>query len=416
MPAIMCIPGSIIKLTRARNRIIIIDTSKLEGNILAMKSSNTSKQTICARGAINPDTLHGAVVPPIYQNSLFSIRNTGGSPFVYSRVSNPTVDFVEKGIAKLENADRAACFSSGMAAISSAILSRVKGGDHIIFTRNIYGGTRSFIVNYLSRFGITHTLIDGRDPDELQAAVQPNSTLFYFESPTSFLLTLLPIPELVSVSRRAGLSTIIDNTWASPIYQNPLDLGVDLVVHSASKYLGGHSDLIAGVVAGSDAFMEKLVNEERTTLGGCIDPHQAWLLGRGIRTLAVRMKQHRESAMQVAQFLSGHEAVGMVYYPELPGHEGRVESKAWLKGSSGVLSFQPKGGNDVSQRIVRALRMFEVGPSWGGFESMSITPGFGMGIADAAFIGIPENLIRLSIGLEDPEELVADLEQALEQR
>lgn len=379
-----------------------------------MKPVKISKQTVCARGVSNPDIMHGAVVPPIYQNSLFSIRNTETSPFVYSRLSNPTIDYVEKGIARLENADRATCFSSGMSAISSAILSRVKGGDHIIFTRNIYGGTRSFIVNYLARFGITHTQIDGRDPDELQAALKPNSTLFYFESPSSFLLTLLPIPELVTVSRNAGLSTIMDNTWATPIYQNPLDLGVDLVVHSASKYLGGHSDLIAGVVVGSEALIDKLIMEERTTLGGCVDPHQAWLLGRGIRTLSIRMEQHMKSALRVAGFLSEHRAVDRVYYPELPDHPGRAVSAVWLKGSSGVLGFQPKGNNEVSRRIVKALAMFEVGPSWGGFESMSITPGFGMGVADAAFIGIPENLIRLSIGLEDAEELIADLDQALE--
>jgi len=380
-----------------------------------MEFFEPSKQTICARGTVNPDPMHGAVVPPIYQNSLFSIRNTGSSSYVYSRVSNPTIDHVERSIARLENAERAACFSSGMAAISSAILSVVKSGDHIIFSKNIYGGTKTFITNYLSRFGISYTQIDGRYPDELSAALRPNSTLFYFESPASFLFTLLPIPELVSVSKKAGLTTIMDNTWATPIYQNPLDLGVDLVVHSASKYLGGHSDLIAGVAAGSDALMEKLVMGERTTLGGCIDPHQAWLLGRGVRTLAVRMEQHRKSAFLVAKFLSEHEAVDRVYYPDLPGFEGRAESETWLKGSSGVLSFQPKGGNEVSIKIVKALKMFEVGPSWGGFESMSITPGFGMGKEDAVFVGIPDNLIRLSIGLEDPEELIADLKQALDQ-
>lgn len=264
----------------------------------------------------------GAIVPPIFQNSLF-LKPTpyNGIPedneFVYTRVNNPTIDIAERKIAALECAEAAACFSSGMGAISAAIMHFVKKDCHIIAPHTIYGPTRTFITKYLAeKFGVTHTFVHGSDLEEIKAAIRPETTLIYLESPSSLVLYMQDIEEIAKIAKEHGIGTAIDNTYATPLHQNPYTYGIDLVCHTASKYMGGHSDIVAGVVAGSKEMIEQIAHEERELLGSCMDPHQAWLLIRGLRTMPVRVKAHGESGLKVAKWLEQQPCVKQVFYPD----------------------------------------------------------------------------------------------------
>ena len=288
----------------------------------------------------------GAIVPPIYQNSLF-LKPTpyNGIPedneFVYTRVNNPTIDIAERKIAALECAEAAACFSSGMGAISAAIMHFVKKDCHIIAPHTIYGPTRTFITKYLAeKFGVTHTFVHGSDLEEIKAAIRPETTLIYLESPSSLVLYMQDIEEIAKIAKEHGIGTAIDNTYATPLHQNPYTYGIDLVCHTASKYMGGHSDIVAGVVAGSKEMIAQIAHEERELLGSCMDPHQAWLLIRGLRTMPVRVKAHGESGLKVAKWLEQHPCVKEVFYPGLDSHPQKELVDKYLKGGlNGLIGF-----------------------------------------------------------------------------
>src|SRR5579883_2156992 len=269
-------------------------------------------ETLCAHWGEDPSRQRGAVIPPIYQNSLFTFpdaetwalpRGDESAYYDYTRVSNPTTDIAEAKIAVLEKGERARCFGSGMGAISAAILSCVKTGDHVIAPRTVYGPTRQFLLDYLTRFQISTTLIDGDDPQEWADACQPDTTLLFLESPSSVVMKQQDLAAVAQIANARGASTICDNSWASPYFQNPLALGVDLVLHSATKYLGGHSDIVAGVVVGNAERMRKLTYNEGALLGAVLDPFAAWLLIRGLRTLPIRMERHQQSARRIATAL-----------------------------------------------------------------------------------------------------------------
>ena len=366
----------------------------------------------------------GAVVPPLFQNSLFtgssrrSERELGGGLgpyFSYTRGGNPTIAVAESKLAALEGTERALCFSSGMAAITSTLLSCLKSGDHVVAMKSVYGGTRQFLENWLPRFGVETSFVTGDDPEEFFQAADERTRIFYLESPSTFLFKVIDLASITAGARERGITTILDNSWATPIFQRPAESGVDLIVHSASKYLGGHSDIVAGVVAGAAAHLQQMVMEERMLLGGSMDPHQAWLLTRGLRTLPLRMQRHQESGLAVARALAEHPRVLEVFHPGLPGGRYHEQARRQLDGYSALFSIVVDAPDGAIQAALDHLEVFRYGPSWGGFESLVVAPFLEADtVAVRENLGIPAGLVRLSVGLEDPQWLLEDLRRFLD--
>ncbi|WP_274363104.1 trans-sulfuration enzyme family protein [Paenibacillus thermotolerans] len=377
-----------------------------------MEKQYKTKEDICTHLGDEYDRFLGAIVPPIFQNSLFT-RKTAYSGYDYTRISNPTTEIAEEKLAALEGGEAAICLASGMAAISSAIMHTIAKDAHVICPIHAYPPAKAFLSDYLRRFGVETTFVTGTSVDEFAEAIRPNTKLIYLESPASLVFSLQDIGSLTQLAKLHGIRTIIDNTWATPLFQNPLSLGVDLVVHSSSKYLGGHSDIIGGVIVGNREMITQMTYSERALFGGIMDPHASWLLLRGLRTLPVRMKQHQAAGLDVAEFLEHHPKVEQVFHPGLPSHPQYELAKRQLSGYSGLFSFIPKGTAQGIRSMVKALRYFEEGPSWGGFESLITTPGVGITSEQSVMTGIPQGLVRLSIGLEHTDSLIEDLEEAL---
>lgn len=373
-------------------------------------------EDICAHVGDEYDKFMGAIVPPIFQNSLFVLptenNGVGNDGYHYTRVGNPTTDIVERKIAALEGADGALCFSSGMGAISSAILHFTRANCHIILVATSYGCTTSLIENYLApRYNITFTYVDG-GVEEIEAAIRPETALIYLESPSSAIFRMQDIEAIAALAKKHSIGTVIDGTYATPIHQQPLKYGIDIVCHTASKYLGGHSDLVAGAIAARREIIESIQGKERALLGSNMDPHQAWLLLRGIRTLPVRLKQHGENAMRVAKFLENHPKVKKVFYPGSETYEQKDLFEKYLSGTNGLMSFVPNGTTEEVQKFIASLHYFQNGCSWGGFESLCIY----LGTSDRMrSFGQPDNLVRIHVGLENVDTLIADLDAALSQ-
>ncbi|KZL26195.1 PLP-dependent transferase [Pseudovibrio sp. Ad37] len=360
-----------------------------------------------------------AVVPPIFQNSLFTFSSyqemceTFAGKInrpVYTRGINPTVRAFEEKIAKLEGAEDALALSSGMAAISSAILSVVKPGDRILSVKHVYPDTFRFFEIFLRKFGVSVDYIDGGNLATVEAAL-PGHALFYLESPTSWIMEAHDVKALCARAQEAGVATIIDNSWASPIFQNPIKLDCDIVVHSASKYISGHSDVVAGVIATSAARVAQIRGEVTQYLGGKIAPFEAWLLLRGLRTLPIRMKAHEQAGMEIAKRLAEHPRVKTVFHPAFQNkaHPG-------LRGTSGLFSIELADNVSV-EALCNHLKIFKMGVSWGGHESLICPAQASLiqsgGPNSTAFFGVSPHVVRLNVGLEDPEDLWGDLEEAL---
>ncbi|MDR1263646.1 MAG: PLP-dependent aspartate aminotransferase family protein [Oscillospiraceae bacterium] len=349
----------------------------------------------------------GAVIQPIFMNSLHVVPKDQidcqeNRKFHYGRVSNPTVDLFERKIAALERGEKALAFASGMAAISSAILACVKAGDHIVCVDSAYGPTRVFIDEFLvGKFACEVTYVDGRALSDFTNNIKPNTTLFYLESPTSMTFKLQDLRSIASFAKERGVKTIVDNSWATPLYQKPLTMGVDMSVHTASKYIAGHSDLIAGVCAGSAEIMQD-VARVREMYGGILQPMEAWLCIRGLRSMGVRLATHESAALAIAKRLEAHPAVKAVNHPGLDAYPQRALAKSQMSGTTSPLSFELDCDNARARDFVRRLQWFNVGPSWGGFESMVTVPG-----GDSA-------LVRIHVGLEDTETLWQDLKESLD--
>ncbi|SDC52164.1 Cystathionine beta-lyase/cystathionine gamma-synthase [Paenibacillus sp. UNCCL117] len=377
-----------------------------------MDPKTMTKADICTHHGDDYDRHLGAIVPPLYQNSLFT-RKKMNHGYTYTRVSNPTIELAEKKIAALEGGEEARCFSSGMGAISAVLMQVLERDSHIICPKAVYVPTKVFLETYMGRFGVEVTFVSGESLEEFSQAIRPNTKAIYLETPLSNLFTLQDLAGVAALARPHGITTIVDNTWATPLYQNPLAFGIDLVVHSASKYLGGHSDILGGAAVGSRERMQSLADNERSLFGAVMDPHQAWLLARGLRTLPLRMKQHQESALQVAAFLEAHPLVERVLYPGLASHPQHELAKRQMTGFSGLLSFVPKGTPEQIRSMMKSLDIFEEGPSWGGFESLINSPGLGIDAETSRRIGIPLGLLRISVGLESLESIIGDLDRAL---
>ena len=366
----------------------------------------------------------GDVAPPLHQTSLFTFRSyaemraafAGESAHpIYSRGDNPTVKAFEEKVARLEGAEAARAFSSGMGAISAAVLANVSAGDRVVCVRYVYPDAYKLFQGLLPRFGVTTEFVDGTQTQAVVARLD-GARLLYLESPCSLLFELQDVSALCAAAKARGITVVLDNSWATPLFQRPLEYGVDLVVHSASKYMSGHSDVVAGVVAGSREEVARLNALAYPVLGAKLSPFEAWLLLRGLRTLPFRMTRHAASALRVAEFLQAQSAVARVHYPALPGHPQHALFRRSLGGGSGLLSFELHAADEGEvARFVDALTLFRLGVSWGGFESLVFPVALSYaapGISAARDFDISKGLVRLHVGLEDPDDLVADLERA----
>lgn len=375
-------------------------------------------ETLCIHYAENREQNHGAAAPPLYQCSTFTYPNCDAfdgryheTPprFDYTRVSNPTTELLEHKMAELEGGEAARAFGSGMAAASGALLSCLKSGDHVVCIETVYGPTRTFLSDYLPKFNIETTYVRGTELEQFQRALRPNTRVIYLESPSSLLFELQDLAAVAELARSRGLITICDNSNATPYLQNPIRLGVDLVMHTATKYIGGHSDLVAGFLVGSRGRMAALAKMEGQLLGAVCDPFTSWLMLRGLRTLAIRLDRHQASAMTLAARLAENHRIARVFYSGLPTHPQADLARRQMRGHAGMLSLELKeGGRDAARRVVDRLRYFCIAVSWGGYESLAIP----LEVADPA-TGQKRWIIRLSVGLECVEDLWADLDAAL---
>ena len=366
-----------------------------------------------------PESLiNGAVSMPIFQSSTFEYTGTTGYHNLrYIRLNNtPNHIALHKKLAALENGDDALVTASGMAAISTTFLTFLSAGDHILAQDCLYGGTHSLITKDLNEMGISFDFIDGDDPGSWDSKLKSNTKVIYTETMTNPLLQVADLEAAVKFAKTNGLISVIDNTFASPVNFRPLEWGFDLSIHSCTKYLNGHSDIVAGAVIGKEDMIEKITHKLNHT-GGSLDPHACFLLHRGMKTLAVRVKYQNESALKVARFLERHPAIKKVNYPGLDTHPGHKRAQNLFDGFSGMLSFEPKDGIEASERFIRNVTLPIIAPSLGGVETLVTMPATtshsGMSPEDRQALGISDSLIRISIGIEATEDIVEDFDMAL---
>jgi cystathionine beta-lyase/cystathionine gamma-synthase len=387
-----------------------------------MKRHRFHPETESVRGADSLEKRNAPLAQPIYQTSTFQVTDSDqqlratSTDMFYTRYGNPTHTAVENTIAELEGADAALLFASGMNAITTSILALVKAGDHIVAQRDIYGGVTKFLSTWLARLAVETTFVDTTDYAQHERAIRPNTKILYLESPTNPTLRVVDLRKTVAIARQHNLTTLIDSTFATPINTRPAEFGIDVVLHSGTKYFGGHTDLICGVAAGRRDLIDR-IRETRTTLGGSMDPHAAFLLLRGIKTLAVRVERQNQNALRIAEFLTQHSKVRSVNYPFLKGHPQRALAVEQMKGGGGVLSFEVEGTGEDAKKVSESLKLFSLAPSLGGVESLVSLPvltSHAMISADQrAKMGVTEQLIRLSVGVENVDDLIADLDHAL---
>jgi methionine-gamma-lyase len=375
-----------------------------------------------ADAGLDPDS---SIAPPIYPSVTYradsaqefrAMATESRHPRFYARYGSPTHARVEKLLSELEGAEAALVLASGMAAISCAVLSQLQAGDHVVAQRSHYMGTTQLVGSVLARFGVESTLVEQTDTAAFEAALRPETRLVLLESPSNPLLQLTDLAAIASIARQRGIATISDNTFATPINQRPLALGVDVVVHSATKFLGGHHDLLAGVIAGSRAAVERAW-EMSIVLGGNLGAFEAWLLLRGLRTLGIRVERQNAAAQAVAEFLERHPAVASVHYPGLPSHPQHALALRQMRGYGGVLSVVLRGGAAQAQAFMQRTQLFAQAVSLGGIESLAMhaatTWSGTLTEEQVRQSGVDPGLVRLSVGLEEPADLIADLDQAL---
>jgi len=364
-----------------------------------------------------PDPLTGAVVVPIYQTSTYAQDVVGETRagYDYSRAGNPTRTALEQALASLEGGRNGYAFASGMAASDTMIRAALRPGDHLIIPNDAYGGTFRLIDKIGVPWGLTYSTVPLWDLDAVRAAVRPETRLIWCETPTNPLLGIADIAGLADIAHRAGAQLLVDNTFASPYLQQPLALGADVVLHSTTKYVGGHSDVIGGALVTSDAALAEAFAFHLKSMGAVAGPFDAWLALRGLKTLAVRMERHCDNAEAVADMLVGHPRVGRVYYPGLPTHQGHQIAAGQMSRFGGMVSFTVLGGQQEALKVCQRTSLFTLGESLGGVESLIEHPGL-MTHASVAgsILQVPDDLIRLSVGIEDVEDLLVDLRDALD--
>ncbi|MFD7116117.1 cystathionine gamma-synthase [Streptomyces sp. NPDC059922] len=362
------------------------------------------------------DPLTGAVVPPIYQVSTYKQDGVGGlrGGYEYSRSANPTRTALEENLAALEGGRRGLAFASGLAAEDCLLRTLLAPGDHVVIPNDAYGGTFRLFAKVVSRWGVDFSVADTSDPAAVQAALTPRTKAIWVETPSNPLLNITDIAQLAGIARSAGARLVVDNTFASPYLQQPLALGADVVVHSTTKYMGGHSDVVGGALIVDDAELADELAYHQNAMGAVAGPFDAWLVLRGIKTLAVRMDRHSENATRITEMLTAHPRVSKVLYPGLPEHPGHEVAAKQMKAFGGMISFQVEDGEEAAVAVCDRAKLFTLGESLGGVESLIEHPGR-MTHASAAgsALEVPSDLVRLSVGIESADDLLADLQQAL---
>lgn len=374
--------------------------------------------TLAIHAGAHPEPVTGAIMAPIFQTSTY-VQPAVGEPregsYDYGRTANPTREALEENIAALENGSRGVAFASGLAAIES-IVKRLSAGDHVVSEENTYGGTARMFNHVLSRFGIEFTYVDSRDLEAVAAAVRPNTKLVHIETPTNPMMRVSDIRALADLAHGAGALLSVDNTFASPYNQRPLELGADFTVHSSTKYINGHSDVIGGVLAVRDEALAEELFFIRKSTGAVPGPMDCWLTLRGVKTLHVRMRQHNENGLAVARYLEGHSKVDRVLYPGLESHPDHELSKAQMRGFTGMLSVDV-GTLERAKALTEHLRVFSLAESLGGVESLISVPALmthaSVPEARRLEMGVTPGLVRLSVGIEDIEDILEDLERVL---
>src|SRR4051812_47378117 len=372
--------------------------------------------TLAIHAGQDPDPRTGAVAVPIYQTSTYKQDGVGGlrEGYEYSRSANPTRAALESAMAALEDGARGLAFASGLAAEDAIFRTVCRPGDHVILPGDAYGGTFRLVARVFANWGLEYTPVPLADLDAVRAAVRPRTKGIWCETPTNPLLGIADIAALAGIAHEAGARLAVDNTFASPYLQQPLALGADVVVHSTTKYLGGHSDVVGGALIAADPALGEELAFHQNAMGAVAGPFDAWLVLRGMKTLGVRMDRHQTNAARITEFLLGPPAVATVLYPGLPDHPGHDIAAKQMSGFGGMLSFRLTGGEDAALKVCERARLFTLAESLGGVESLLEHPGR-MTHASAAGspLEVPGDLVRLSVGIEDVEDLLADLEQAL---
>lgn len=399
-----------------------------------MNAPRKGRAGAAGRRSVLTEAIHGgetrpraghAITTPIFQTATYVFENTAELVSYmsgetereeYGRYGNPTQRVAEAKCAALEGAEAGLGFASGMSAITTTLLAVLSQGQHVIMTDDCYRRTRQFCSGMLARYGVDVTIVPTGDYEALEAAVTPRTRVLISESPTNPYMRVVDLDRIADVGRRHRLLTIIDSTFATPVNQRPIEHGIDLVLHSATKYLAGHNDVLGGMILGRTDTIEA-IRQTQGVLGGILDPHAAYLLIRGLKTLPLRVEHQNRSAMRIAEMLEAHPRVERVHYCGLASHPGHEIARRQMTGFGGVVSFEIRGGLDDASRVVDAVEIPQIAPSLGGVETLIEQPSlmsfFELTTEERLAIGIRDNLVRLSVGLEDPDDLVADLERAL---
>jgi methionine-gamma-lyase len=370
---------------------------------------------------------HGSVVTPIYQTSTFAFEDAkqGADRFagaedgyIYTRIGNPTTAALEENVAQLENGFGATATASGMGAVSTLYLALLNAGDHVVSTDSVYGPSRGLMEKHMSRFRVESTYVDTSDLDNLRRAIRPDTRLVYVETPSNPAMSVTDLRAAAEIAHGAGALLAVDNTFASPFLQKPLDLGADIVLHSVTKFINGHADVVGGILVAKTKALHKQLRAMLVNLGANMDPHQAFLVSRGLKTLALRMERAQENAKVIASWLAGHPGVAWVRYVGLPSHPQHELAKRQMAGPGAMIAFELKGGLEAGRILMDGVRLAGLAVSLGGVETLISHPASmthaGMARADRLASGITDGLVRLSVGIEDVNDLLADLNQALE--
>jgi len=379
-----------------------------------MSTKKKGINTICTHdGEIHDEQFKGAI-SPLYMSTSYAFEDVDVKR--YPRYFNtPNQVALSQKIAALEHAEAAMIFGSGMAAISTTLLAFLKTGDHIVLQKTLYGGTYNFVNEEFSKYGIEYSFTDGLDPKDFEAKIKENTKVLFVETPSNPLLTITDLDAIAKIAKKHGLVSMIDNTFASPVNQNPIDFGIEVIIHSATKYMGGHSDICAGAVASTEENMERIFHLAKN-LGGSLSDYTVWLLERSIKTMGIRVKAQNANAQNMAEYLDAHSEIDNVYYPGLPNHPDHTLAKAQMRGFGGMMSFELNENYDASD-FQKALKLIKSSMSLAGVESTVLSPTQTshalIGTEERKNQGISDGLIRFSVGIEEPEDLIADIEQAL---
>lgn len=373
-------------------------------------------KTKMVHGGITGDEQTGAVSVPIYQVSTYKQDGVGNlRGYEYSRTGNPTRHALETVIADLENGTHGFAFGSGMAAITTVMM-LLDAGDHVVLTDDVYGGSYRLMSKVLNRFDLQNTFVDTSNSDKVEAAIQENTKAICIETPTNPLLKITDIKRIAEIAKKHNLLLIVDNTFATPYWQQPLDLGADIVLHSATKYIGGHSDVVAGLVAVKSEELAEKIHFLQNSVGAVLGPQDSWLIMRGIKTLALRLEAIESNTQEIVKFLQGHEKVTSIYYPGIQSHPGHQLANEQMKGFGGMVSFDV-GSGELAEKVLRKVKYFTLAESLGAVESLISLPAkmthASIPADRRAELGITDGLIRISVGIEDVRDLIEDLSQAL---